>query len=452
LYEIIGAVYGGDDTTTFALPNLGSRYLIQAEGPRPDLLGPAWAGGGTPGEDAPVQYVQSVTYAELMALLGAGTLVPGKQYLLTDFQSRWFMVDNGVAIAGSEQSGVVEPLILTAVHGTRLATEAYSTLHRGDVVYYDPVAAAPYLTDQFYSIGGVIISGWKGVITRRVDTLNRVDCPFDWRNLTFRRWAVNPPAWDSATAYVVGNFVKSSNFLFMCIQDNTNQSPFGNWTFWQFISANDLTVDPYLSYSSASFPCFRSLAVYHCPVSSTFQDYTVFSGFTTSNVTIAPGLTTYSALNLVFRQSANGQSRRFSIGAESRDCTIGSGFIDNQIGHRFQDNLLGTGFSSNVIGGQMRLNRILSGFLDNVVDDLFERNLLNEQFRYNRVGRGVGSCITKGSFQNNDMDASITQVNYTGATLVYNTHRKTISRAPDGSRWLTYVATGGTLTTVSDLT
>ena len=53
LFDIIGDTYGGNGTTTFALPNLGGRYMVCAQGARPNLRPEAWSEILPPGEDSP---------------------------------------------------------------------------------------------------------------------------------------------------------------------------------------------------------------------------------------------------------------------------------------------------------------------------------------------------------------------------------------------------------------
>ncbi len=53
LFDIIGDTYGGDGLTTFALPNLGGRYMVCAQGVRPNLRPEAWSEILPPGEDSP---------------------------------------------------------------------------------------------------------------------------------------------------------------------------------------------------------------------------------------------------------------------------------------------------------------------------------------------------------------------------------------------------------------
>lgn len=454
LYELIGTTYGGN-STSFNLPNLGGRYIICVEGRRAELRPGAWGSFPAPGADAPVQYVQSVTYAALIALITGSGLVPGKQYLITDFAARWFMLSAGAIVSGSEQTGVTEPLLVTALTTSSLHSQCLSTLYLGDVLEYDPFAAnytsnpggGDYVSDPYYANGTNIISSFKGVINRRIDTVRRVDAPFDWRNLTFRRWALNPAAWSGATAYVVGNAVKDSNLMYVCIQSHTNKTPASEPTYWQPVLSADLSSDPYWSTSSSSFSFARNGVTYTCPVTSSYQDYKAFGGYLVTNVQIGRGST-----GNVWKQTSDDQSGNFSVGIDSTMNTVGARFTYNQVGAGFVGNTIGTFFDNNQIGYGFAGNLILNTFEHNRIAAGFYRNWIAGDFQMNTIEKDFASNLIKSTFYCNDVGYGFSINNYTASTLVYNSYRKTLSRSPDGTRYLMYINNAGAATIVSHTT
>ena len=79
LFDIIGDTYGGDGLTTFALPNLGGRYMVCAQGVRPNLRPEAWSEILPPGEDAPDSGALGTGF-----IAGGGTgTIPGSTTALT---------------------------------------------------------------------------------------------------------------------------------------------------------------------------------------------------------------------------------------------------------------------------------------------------------------------------------------------------------------------------------
>ncbi|MCA0235459.1 MAG: tail fiber protein [Bacteroidetes bacterium] len=457
LYELIGNTYGGN-TSSFNLPNLGGRYMIQVEGDRANLRPDEWEFLPAPGDDAPMQYVQSLTYEELFDLLDNEDLTPGKQYLITDFAARWFMLNLTTPIAASEQTGVTEPLLVTALTSSTLLKQCRSALYPTDILEYNPLpgeyianpGGGDYMYDSFYADFATIISGFKGVISRRIDTVDNVDAPFDWRNLTFRRWAVNPAAWSNATAYSVNNAVQDGNILYVCIQANTNKTPASEPTYWQPLLSANLSTDPYWSNSSTNFYFTRGGSSLFCPVTSSYQDYKAFGGYKVKNVKIYSS--TLSALNSVWKQTADYQSHSFTIGYDSYLNTIGARFVGNEIGIEFQVNHIGTDFSYCRIGCQFLWNFLLNTFQYNTTHGSFKYNWIAGSCTDNVFARNFESNDAKSGFASNEVGYNFKTNDYTGATLVYNSYRKTLSKSPDGTKWLTYISNAGAVTIVSHTT
>lgn len=454
LFDIIGDTYGGNGTTTFALPNLGGRYMVCAQGTRPNLRPEAWSEILPPGEDSPVEYVQSVTYAELSTLISGSDLVPGKQYLITDFAARWYAVtyDSNTltlsAVSGSEQTGVTEPLIVTAVTASAIHNQCLSTLHPTDILEYEP-SSTGFLSDPYYSISSTIISSFKGVITRRTDMVADVDCFFDWRNLTFRRWALNPATWSNATAYVVGDAVVASNLMYVCIQAHTNQTPSSAVTYWQKMLSANLSTDPYWSTSDALFRYRVGATTSSCPVTSAYTDYKVFGAYATNSVKIGKGASSNSACNNVFKQGAANNCSAISISYQSSNNTTDHTFRYNVIDAVFYSNIIGTSFQNNIVGSNFGANFILNTFTYNNIGSQFNGNCVAGSFSYNDIGFSFSNCLIKSGFVNNHVDTSFSTINYTAATLVYVNHRKSLFKSPDTTKWLMYISDAGVVTVAS---
>jgi len=132
--------------------------------------------------------IDEVTYAELAALISGSDLIQGRQYLITDYRTV-HTIPNTV----DTNTGTLEPLIVTALSTTDLEPVAYSTTHKDDIVYYDPVNNSK------------VNGSTKGCIYRRIDTVNNSDIPFDWREVKFRRWQI-----DVDTVFDIGDTTRSA--------------------------------------------------------------------------------------------------------------------------------------------------------------------------------------------------------------------------------------------------
>lgn len=105
-------------------------------------------GGGSAG-------IVTITYADLITAITGSTLVPGQQYLLSDYATIHYIVDgNGNQYTDTIITGVNEPLLVTASSNNTIDKEAKSALHPEDIIHYDP-KPTKWLSDTSFSITGV---------------------------------------------------------------------------------------------------------------------------------------------------------------------------------------------------------------------------------------------------------------------------------------------------------
>lgn len=140
------------------------------------------------GQSAP----QSVTYAQLMDLVNGNLLVPTRQYLITDFASRFckftLLYDDATKInsfdidysEGNRYSGPNEPILVVAKTTNTILDRAYSTLYPNHVLNY----TLNNITT------GVTVSD-KGTILRRVDLVRNVNINFDFMAMRCSRQSDN---------------------------------------------------------------------------------------------------------------------------------------------------------------------------------------------------------------------------------------------------------------------
>ncbi|WP_145861293.1 hypothetical protein [Pedobacter suwonensis] len=138
----------------------------------------------------------SVTYSQLVNLVLTDSLVPGAQYLLTDYKMYWkpFVQDSGLRASDN-----VEPLILYAVAVNKISSSAKSTIYPNDVIYYTigrfnyDGNVIPYdenePTDTSYK--GVVPV--KGMIYRRIDENRKLDINFDYKGFWVEKGDYNLP-------------------------------------------------------------------------------------------------------------------------------------------------------------------------------------------------------------------------------------------------------------------
>ena len=134
-------------------------------------------GGG--GGDSPL--LASKTYAELTAMVAANELTVG-YYLLTDFATTYDRPDFVDNLGTIEPAAVIttvtaatEPLILFAVADNSFAPNAYSPSNPSDIILYEFAYTTP-----------INSAATTGRIIYRQDTVQNVECSFDFRTITFK--------------------------------------------------------------------------------------------------------------------------------------------------------------------------------------------------------------------------------------------------------------------------
>ncbi len=138
-------------------------------------------GGGS------VDTMISITYANLKNLRDTLALVPGMQYRITDYECTTTQADTSVA-------GNVFDIIVTADSSTELNENARAAHHGGDTYFQTCDLNAWELkycldndTDRFVWADA---SKGKGVIYRMIDEWKN-DCPYDFKNILFKRKLTN---------------------------------------------------------------------------------------------------------------------------------------------------------------------------------------------------------------------------------------------------------------------
>lgn len=134
--------------------------------------------------------IVAVTYDELVELIDGGELVAGSWYLLTDFRTVHYFTD-GQTTLEDINTGELEPLLLLATSASTVDSRVFSPSFPTDVIHYD-WDAANWLNDVSFSADqATIVPGWKGIITYRWDTRQDNSTGYDFRNVKFRRWAID---------------------------------------------------------------------------------------------------------------------------------------------------------------------------------------------------------------------------------------------------------------------
>ena len=161
---------------------------------------------------------ESRTYAELVTMVTNNQLIAGKQYLLTDYRTKYKQPYTNVI----KTISTTESLVLTANSNNTFEKICSSLNYPQDVVYYD-------FTNNKCEDN---ITPRNGFITRRIDTVKSIDCPDDWRTMLWARYYIDPnqyligttltnyEVWQEGTSAKLDVIYKDGNSLLIAFNDS----------------------------------------------------------------------------------------------------------------------------------------------------------------------------------------------------------------------------------------
>ena len=234
-------------------------------------------------EDAIENQLINITYADLTSAITAKTLIPGARYLITDFRTIHYFSDGNTTLLDAINTATTEPLIVTATKIDDLNKLAISTVYPQDIIYYDwnpdNWKNDCSFSDCLSAEPGeeTIITGFKGVIYYRKDTINNNTASFDFRGVKFRRWSIlNAPAWSDAVTYAKNDFVNYNNILYISsVDNNLNNVPTANSYKW-------IGLVDYVNEDSKYLAWYTDVAntdevfIYNHVKTDTYADFNVF--------------------------------------------------------------------------------------------------------------------------------------------------------------------------------
>jgi len=414
----------GDGVT----PWNGLQYYIQK--------GPTGAPGanGTNGSTGPTgnPYIE-LTYMEFTDTIQTSSLMPGYNYLITDFKTCYNVPDYNV-LGNSKPSLAIEyaesdivPILVTAISNQEISTTAYQPVSSYDRIQYDWTWNATEITgDPAY-----------GRITERIDEYNnRTD--YDHRFIRFIRYQayerVNTisgklHAYNAATGVVTGTNTLFTNEISVndVIIYGEEANPIGikvaqinsNTEFIAVVdpsfSGIDFTGGNYYMYTSNATGIYNQYKEFYTgqKIEEDFQRYKTFNldGSALKNCIgdyskfyINDHQSDYSgfllANNVFYSDNSNIYSN--TIGDRSYNNTIRYLFARNSIGGRFFNNIcFESGFFDNMIGEYFNNNIMYSSFYANTISSGFESNVIYSGFNSNSLGRDNQGNMIYSAFYDN---------------------------------------------------
>jgi hypothetical protein len=118
-----------------------------------------------------------ITYSNLVSTINANLLKEKSYYKITDFRTTYTIYGTLV-----DTIGEIEPLVVFATSDSTISANAYSLTYPNDVInysIYDTTVLKPS-------------SGTRGSILYRHDMITNLSAYYDWRNVVWKRFALNP--------------------------------------------------------------------------------------------------------------------------------------------------------------------------------------------------------------------------------------------------------------------
>ncbi len=332
-------------------------------------------------------------------LLNSGKLIPGKKYTIDNYQTITNLFNGSTPLDEVYFEGPVETLVVTALTENSISPIAFSPRFPYDLIHYDPYSV---VTEDG-------ITPRLGKITKRINTSNNCGAEkYDFRNVKFRRWAIDVDAIEVWTdkAYPINTLVNKDGFIAVSrkeISDLSGESPDFPSNYW-FLLFNLNDESKYQSWKNDSFFIGRDFPGYlrvEIPVDADdYVDYYTFSAGLLEgsggvfDTVIGPTLPGEIYNNIVFQAAVgempsdnNFESCGFStIGFAFKRNKIGPLFSNNIIAHIFQDNVVENNFHHNLAKGEVTSNQIGPYCQENFFDKLFYDNVIASYYNGNFTG------------------------------------------------------------------
>jgi len=393
------------------------------------------------------------TYTQLYNMLTGGTLTKGQYYRITDFKTIYQLQNTSEILSGN-----TEPLILYALETNKISNLVKSEKYPNDIIEYDIYdnSCEDGTWDQSLQryTGGTFR---KGKITYRKDTNINLSTYYDWRNVKFRRWAVNATLWNVSSAYNKNNVSKSpiDGNLYVAkfnVTGGTDPSINSNWKLWLNITTNT----QYWSWTSVTNNfdiggiLTNNLIINNSIPNVDYKDFYTFTLIDdlTNSSGIITGGTSGGTIGLGYRNIEIGKLNKDYIeyyydltdlhnniifylfllvsGSEFNiinvkinnnslwntinadyffNNNIDSDFIKNCIvGNKFNNNTINKKFQRNITYNEFNDNNINILFDSNIISNIFQSNFINNNFNHNKISNNFYDNEINDYFYNNIID------------------------------------------------
>ena len=385
-------------------------------------------------KEMPDSDTNSVTYGQLVEMRQAALLEPGMLYRITDYATT--TVQENTRSAGNQFD-----IVVMALDSKTLAERAWAMPHSGDTYFAASNLKAWRLlyslendTKRFAWADPV---NGKGVIYRMIDEHNN-DCPYDFKNIQFKRWAITAltsgsdemkaaliydadenPVYFGAKAYgspvINGATLDDDNYIFAYTFDGALKDAEGNITHYDVSAAPfvgpqefiDYMIEQEMGEGIADF-CYDNFI-------GNYGEMDI------EGDNLAPGLTlpnnvffnssycyfdededywSYAFANC-YGNSLKSYCSNNTFGNNCGSNTFGNYCTDSTFGNSFYANTFGNSCQNNTFGNDCGNNTFGNGCGNNTFGNNCYNNTFGNMFQSNTFGNGCGGNTFGNSCQNN---------------------------------------------------
>ena len=325
-----------------------------------------------------------ITYSELKALRDGAKLVPGMQYRITDYTCTTITED-------TQSAGHLFDVIVTAYNRQTLNARAGAMKHEGDT-YFAKSDLAKWqiwydLNNDKTKYDWPDETNGKGVIYRMIDEYGN-DCPYDFKNIQFKRWKVISSDQNLNEKYIG---CSGLNINGINIPDENDFKWF--YTF-SFVDSDSTIRDTSAINPEETYKNYAGYNIIKCFINPT-------NSIKLNNIVISDNVLDNTKLSCQNYFEVGCANNTFGSGCTNNKfgnyCSsngLGSGCTNNKFGNYCSSNGLGSGCTNNKFGSGCTNNKFGSGCTNNT----FGSGCTNNKFGDRCLGNGLGSGCTNNKF------------------------------------------------------
>ena len=340
--------------------------------------------------------IVNITYNELKNLRDNSKLKPSQYYRITDFVTTVANDDE------ARSAGHPFDIIVMASKENKLQEECYAIQHESDTYFANCNLAAwkiwYCLDNDNTKYSWADATNGKGVIYRMIDEFGN-DCPYDFKNIQFKRYWANGTNVNGATI-LQGYFAHDGN------QDNFSEGVDTARIAWcytfNFVNNSEdgsegdysSVYDASLNLASSGTLCADNIIRQTRSGIAIFLNNIVFlntSNYRCSNNSFGDDCSYNSFGNNCYNNIFGGGCYYNSFGNDcynnsfGNNCTsnsFGNGCNNNSFGNSCSNNSFGNNCNSNIFGGECFNNSFGNNCTNNTFGNYFQHNALGNDIQY----------------------------------------------------------------------